>query len=173
MADFPAKAVWVTVTDVLGQLRNDGPGAGGIPYRAVLAHPLEPDPVAEGHFHDRLGHSVFHRPGGGNLPLPVEAEELRPGRPLILCAAVGLEEVHRVARFLELGGNHLSRLNGGDGEGDQRGGHVQVQEGAGHRVLAADGRRAVVHLGLHGPQEGGEGLAPAVRVLAQLLEVLL
>ena len=76
-------------------------------------------------------------------------------------------------RLLELGGQDLAGLDGGNGEGDEGGGHVQVVEGAGHGVLAADGRPAEVQLGLQSAQQGGEGLAPALRLAAQLLKELL
>ena len=76
-------------------------------------------------------------------------------------------------RLLELGGEHLTRLDGGDGEGDQRGGHVQIVEGARHGVLAADGGAAQLQLGVQGPQQGGEGLAPAGGLVPQLLKELL
>ena len=76
-------------------------------------------------------------------------------------------------RLLELGGEHLTRLDGRDGEGDQRGGHVQIVEGARHGVLAADGGAAQLQLGVQGPQQGGEGLAPAGGLVPQLLKELL
>ena len=84
-----------------------------------------------------------------------------------------VEQVHRVARLLKLGGEHLPGLHRGDGEGDHRGGHVQIQEGAGHGVLAADGRRPQLQLGVQGTQQGGEGLAPPLRLGAQFLKELL
>ena len=37
------------------------------------------------------------------------------------------EPIHRVARRLELGGEDLTGPDGGDGEGDQGGGHIQVR----------------------------------------------
>ena len=132
----------------------------------------EADAVAEGHVHDRLRRAVLHGPGGFDLAALGQLVERLPGGFQILRVDAA-ESIHRVSRLLELRREDLSRLNRSDGKGNQRGGNVQVQEGPGHGVLAADGCRAEVHLGFHGPQEGGEGLAPAVRVLAQLLEVLL
>ena len=78
-----------------------------------------------------------------------------------------------MSRLLELGGEHLPGPDGGDGKGDEGRGHVQIVEGAGHGVLAADGRRAEVQLGVQSPQQGGEGLAPACGVLLELFKELL
>ena len=66
-----------------------------------------------------------------------------------------------MSRLLELGGEHLPGLHRGDGEGDHRGGHVQIQEGAGHGVLAADGRHAQAQ------GEQGQELAPPTAVEEQ------
>ena len=78
-----------------------------------------------------------------------------------------------MARLFELRGEHLARFGGGDGERDQGGRHVLIQEGAGHGVLAANGRAVQPQLGVQRPQQGLEGLAPARRVLAQLFKILL
>ena len=78
-----------------------------------------------------------------------------------------------LSRLLELGGDHLAGLADGSGKGDQRGGHIQLFEGAGHTVLAADGGNAQIHLGIQSTQQGGQRLAPALGLGAQALKVLL
>ena len=156
---------------VLCQLREDAALGGGVPEDLQSGVGGKADPVAEGHVHDTLGHAVLRRPGGLYLALPGQLVEGVP-RGLILRAAH--KHIHRVARLLEFGGEHVRCLHRGDGKGDEGGGDVQVQEGAGHGVLAADGRRtAVGQLGVQRPQQGGEGFAPALRVVPQLLEELL
>ena len=85
----------------------------------------------------------------------------------------GAEEIDRVPGLLEFRGEDLAGLDGGDGEGDEGRGHVPVQEGPGHRVLAADGGGAVVQLGVQSAQQCGKGLAPAIRLRAELLEKFL
>ena len=92
---------------------------------------------------------------------------------LVVPPVEGGEETDRVVRALELGGDDIARPGRRHGEGDQRGGHVQVQEGARHGVLAADGGHTQTQLGGQGPQEGGEGLAPAALIGAELFKILL
>ncbi len=53
------------------------------------------------------------------------------------------------------------------------GGTSMIFKRAGHGVLAADGGDAQLQLGVQRAQQGGEGLAPALGSVAQLLEVLL
>ncbi len=154
------------------QFRHNGSPIQAVPAVRDGGAGGKADPVAEGHVHDRFRRAVLHRPGGLYLAALGQFMERRPGGFQILRVAAA-EAVHRVSRLLELRRDNFPRLNGGDSEGDQGRGDIQVQEGAGHGVLAADGRRAEVHLGLHGPQEGHKGLAPAVRVAPQLLEVFL
>ena len=64
-------------------------------------------------------------------------------------------------------------LADGRGEGHQRGRHIQLLEGAGHTILAADGGDAEAHLGIQSAQQSGQRLAPALRHIAQTLEILL
>ena len=75
--------------------------------------------------------------------------------------------------LLELGGDHAVGLADGGGEGHQRGGARQVLKGAGHTVLAADGGDAQAHLGVQRAQQGSQGLAPALGLVAQALEIFL
>ena len=132
----------------------------------------EADPIAKGHVHDGLGRAVLHCPGGLYFALGRQIVEGVPSRFQIFRGG-SAEAVHRMPRLFELGRQHLARLNRSNGKGEQRGGDIQIQEGAGHGVLAADGRRAEAHLSLHGAQKGGEGLAPAFRVLAKFFKVFL
>ena len=59
------------------------------------------------------------------------------------------------------------------GERHERGRDVEVLEAAGHGVLAADRADAEVDLRHEGAEDGGHGLAPALGLVAELLEVLL
>ena len=64
-----------------------------------------------------------------------------------------------MARCLELGESTSPVFSGGNGEGDQRGRYVQIQEGAGHGVLAADGGGAQLQLRVQQrPAERQKGL---------------
>ena len=83
------------------------------------------------------------------------------------------EESHRMAGGLEFVGDNVAGFGGGDGEGDERGRHVEIFEGAGHGVLAADSGDAQLHLCPEGAQKRGHGLAPALRLPAQALKVFL
>ena len=74
---------------------------------------------------------------------------------------------------LELGADDLICLHRADGEGDQRGRHILIHEGAGHGVLTADGGSTQLQLGIQCAEKGGKGLAPADRLGAQTLEELL
>ena len=47
------------------------------------------------------------------------------------------------------------------------------QEGARHGILAADGSHIQPQLGVQGPQQGREGLAPAQGLVPKLLKILL
>ena len=78
-----------------------------------------------------------------------------------------------VAGLLHFRGNDVAGLLRGDREGNESRRDVQLLKGAGHGVLAADGADAEVHLGIEGAEQGGEGLAPALRIAAGLFEILL
>ena len=58
-------------------------------------------------------------------------------------------------------------------KGHQSRRHVDIVEGAGHTVLAADGGQAKAQLRAVGAQKSREGLAPAVGILRHAAEVLL
>ncbi len=78
-----------------------------------------------------------------------------------------------IAGGLQLRRGHPVDMADGRGEGHERRRHIQILEGAGHGILAADGAHAEIDLGHKGAEHGRHGLAPALRILAQLLEVLL
>ena len=131
------------------------------------------DVIAEGHLHHRLGNAAgIHRIGGLHLTGKAQAVEFLPGG-LHGIVAAAVEEVHRVSGFLEFPRNDFACLQGGDGERNQGGGHVLIEERAGHGVLAADGRGIQVELGIQRAKQCLEGLAPTLRLISQLLEELL
>ena len=78
---------------------------------------------------------------------------------------------------LELGRDGAGGLAHGDGEADQGRRNVElaglVLKRTAHGVLAADGAGTQVDLGHEGAQDGCRGLAPALGLGAQALEVLL
>ena len=76
-------------------------------------------------------------------------------------------------RFLELRRKHLAGFQRRNGERDQRGRYVQIQEGAGHGVFTANGGGAQLQLRVHSAQQSREGFAPALRLIAELLKELL
>ena len=78
-----------------------------------------------------------------------------------------------MARALELRRGGTGDVAHCGGKGNERGGHVEVLEGAAHGVLAADGANAQVDLGVEGAEHAGHGLAPTRGLVAQLFEVLL
>ena len=59
------------------------------------------------------------------------------------------------------------------GEGDEGGRHIEVFEGAGHGILASNGADPEVHLRHEGAEHGRKRFAPALWLVAQLLEILL
>ena len=91
----------------------------------------------------------------------------------IAAQAGGAKIVNRMARFLKFVRDHLIRLNRCDGKRDHRGRHILIQEGAGHGVLTADGGCVQTKLCVQCAQQRLEGLAPAGRLISQLLEKLL
>ena len=161
---------------VLRQLGHDCavflPEQGSIVQRFALR---EADAVAEAHLHQALRHAAqAHRPGRLHLARQHQRMVVGPhGFQALVVGGIGLKEVDGVPGLLELAGDDVLPALRGDGEADQRGRHVQVHKGAGHGVLAADGGVAQGGLSPIGTQQGGEGLAPALRLIAQALEVLL
>ena len=157
--------------------------AGPVEEQLLQGHVLpepEAEAVAEGHLHHRRRRAA---PGGGvsrhglaGAQQPGHpVEELQQGFGLGKAGFIihGLQQHGLVARRLELVGHDVAHLVRGHGEGHQGGGHVQLLEGAAHRILAADGADAQVHLGFEGSQQGRQGLAPAAGILPGLFKILL
>lgn len=79
---------------------------------------------------------------------------------------------HTVAGVLELRRRGTVHVADRHGEGDEGGRHIEVFEGAGHGILAANGADPEVHLRHEGAEHGRKRFAPALRLVAQLLEIL-
>ena len=134
--------------DILGQFSHDAAHLGDIPVD-ILHAGLEANLVAEGHLHHGLSQAVFHGPSSLYLPSLAQGVELFPsGLQTVSGAVGGSKEINGMSSSLKLGGEHLSCLHRGDGEGDQSGGDILVQERSGHRILAADGGRPQFQLGV-------------------------
>ena len=78
-----------------------------------------------------------------------------------------------MAGGLELVGDDVLDLLGGNSEGDQSGRHIQALEGTGHGILTADGGDLQIHLGIESAEQSSQGLAPTLGIVAQTLEILL
>ena len=167
--------------DVAAHLQNKGAKVGREEVgKGQASFVNKAQAVAHGHFEDGLGHAAcggrvgrshlaalhqgFHRVIEGFEALGIGQAVLEVGRP---------QPADRVPRFLQLGTDNLPGFAGGHREGHQGGRHVQVLEGAGHGVLAADGRHAQIHLGGEGAKQGRRGLSPALGIAAGLFKVLL
>ena len=139
------------------------------------------DPVAEGHLRDALRDAAGgQRPCGNSLAGGDEVCDLVPDvlhgdvvrRAVLIVRRV--EEVDRMAGFLELGRDQTGSVLRRDGEGNERGRYVHVIERAGHGVLAADGREAqVLSCAVYAPSRADSGLPQRFGSLPRLLEVLL
>ncbi len=156
-------------------------GRGEEGVRARDAGQVNADAVAHAHLEEGLGGSAVAgradgcgRAGGDQAICEVARGEQALGirRDAVLLVAGG-DAYHAVAGRLELRGGDVGHVSQRHGKADQGGRHVQVLEGAGHGVLAANGANAQVHLGHEGAQDRGRGLAPALGLVAELLEVLL
>ena len=154
-----------------------------IPKEAIRRDALreaEAEAVAERGLHDRLGdaahtgriaaHSLAR---AQQLCHAVKEPEQGIRRRQPVRTVLRSQPDHAVPRGLELGGDDVAGLRRRHGEGDQRGRHVERFKRAAHRVLAADRRDAEPHLRLERAEQGGGGLAPALRVFAEALEVFL
>jgi len=113
-------------------LIESGGAVGGGCGRDARAPLLEADAVAEA----ALGEGRAEAGGAEGM----EGEDGAGGVQLI--------EGDPRTGLLELGREGQAGLAGSQGEGHQRGRHIEVVEGAGHRVLAADGREAQGMLGV-------------------------
>ena len=78
-----------------------------------------------------------------------EGDEFGVEREAFVVGGGGDERELR-ARGFELGGEGLAGLAGSEGEGDEGGGDVEVLEGSGHGIFAADGGEAESLLGVEG-----------------------
>ena len=81
--------------------------------------------------------------GGGDLSEFAEVRQL-------VGIAGNLDERDRRSRLFELGRKREAGLSWSEREGDERRRHIEFVEGAGHRVLAADGSQAEAVLRLIG-----------------------
>ena len=141
---------------------------------------LHADAVAHAHLEQSLSRRAVSRRGHGQRRT-VADQALHQLERLHQAGGVGRDTVvrrgrdahHAAARLLELGRRRAIHRADGRGERHQRGRHVQLLETARHGVLAADGADTQVHLRHQRAQHGGGGLAPALGLVAQLLEVLL
>ena len=135
----------------------------------LVGHHLEADAVAQTHLEQGLGQAaVAHGTGRRHhalfdhllhhLVVGLQGEEVGAAG---LRVQNGPDEHDGAFRLLELGGDHAVGLADGSGEGDQRRGHIQLLEGTGHTVLAADGADAEANLGIQCAQQSGQRLAPA------------
>ena len=137
--------------------------------------------VAERHLEQGFGGGAIARRGDGQGIVEVgelldHGERLKQ-RVLVRSQAVGqvtrCDTHNTVVGTLELGGGGALHVAHGHGEGNQRWRHVEILERAGHGVLTADSTGAQINLGHQRTEHGGRRLAPAFRLVAQLLEVLL
>ena len=83
------------------------------------------------------------------------------------------QQVYLVAGSLKLVGDYIVHLGSGNRKGDQCRWNVDVLEGAGHRVLTADGGGAELKLRVQRTEERGKRLAPAHGLIAELFKKFL
>ena len=84
-----------------------------------------------------------------------------------------VQQHHTGAALFENRGNRFARFRGRSGKADERGRDVELVERAGHAVLSADGRHVEVQLRSQRAEQGCRGLAPALGLIVQPLEILL
>ena len=114
--------------------------------------------------------------------LPWRGQVVHPGAVLLEACEIGhlpvvarqRQQHHPAPRFLEFRARARgARRPAATAKATKVGGTSRLPEGARHAVLAADGRDGQPLLGGEGPQQGGEGQAPAPRVAAGLGEIFL
>ena len=142
---------------------------------------LEADLVAHAHLEEgfsaaavaggcqRQGASIL----GEALDGIEDGEELRGVGAVVVAIRSGGDAEDRVPRALEFRGDRMVGTARAYGEAHEGGRYVEVLERARHGVLAADGANAKVHLRHERAEYGCCRLAPALRHVAQALEVLL
>ena len=146
---------------------------------------LDTDLVADAHLKEALGAAAVAGRGGGQgvagsserLDGVKRGEQLLGVGAVVLAVGGGGDADDAVREALELGRDGAGGLAHGDGEADQGRRNVElaglVLKRTAHGVLAADGAGTQVDLGHEGAQDGCRGLAPALGLGAQTLEVLL
>ena len=160
--------------DLLAKVAVSGELGNDVAVAAIRILACKSNGIAEGHLHDRLGNTAgVHGPGGLYFTGLAKPMESLPGVLQAFIGAVGAEAVDTVPLFLEFIGNNLLSFQGSNGEGDHRGRHVLVQEGAGHGVLAADGRGIQAQLSRQRAKQRLEGLAPPFGISSQLFKEFL
>ena len=138
------------------------------------------EPVAEGHLCDGRGDAVgIHRisgcHGAGAHKLRhflIEFQNIRIIRDVVLVFVD--PDLHQdIALFLQLGRDHVILRGDVHRKGNQGRRDINVVEGTGHGVLAADTRDLITDLRVVCAQQCGKRLAPALRILRHSAEVLL
>ena len=146
---------------------------------------LDTDLVTDAHLKEALGAAAVAGRGDGQgvagsserLDSVKRGEQLLGVGTVVLAIGGGGDADDAVREALELGRDGAGGLAHGDGEADQGRRNVElaglVLKRAAHGILATDGAGTQVDLGHKGTQDGGHGLAPALCLGAQTLEVLL
>ena len=146
---------------------------------------LDTDLVTDAHLKEALGAAAVAGRGYGQgvagsserLDGVKRGEQLLGVGTVVLAIGGGGDADDAVREALELGRDGAGGLAHGDGEADQGRRNVElaglVLKRTAHGVLAADGAGTQVDLGHEGAQDGCRGLAPALGLGAQTLEVLL
>ena len=146
---------------------------------------LDADLVTDAHLKEALGAAAVAGRGYGQgvagsserLDGVKRGEQLLGVGTVVLAIGGGGDADDAVREALELGRDGAGGLAHGDGEADQGRRNVElaglVLKRTAHGVLAADGAGTQVDLGHEGAQDGCRGLAPALGLGAQTLEVLL
>ena len=164
-ADQPAE------TAVLIQFGDDGTRHRFVPVN-IRNPAVKADFIAEGHLDNCFRQTVFHGPGC--LDMAGSGQFMEAGVHFDLFFRGGaVKQDNRMVSLLEFRGQYFCCQQRGDRERDQGRRDILVQERTGHRVLAADSRCLQFHLGIQGTQQGAERLAPALRLIPQLLKEFL
>ena len=136
--------------------------------------------ISEGHLR-KSGRrsSAVQGEGGNNGTLP---DQLRNSGIQLLRFLIDRQiviiplqaETHQlIAGSFQLRRDHMGTLFHVHRKGNQSRRHIDIVEGSGHGVLAADGGKAVAQLCIKGTEQRREGLTPALRILRHPAEVFL
>ena len=112
---------------------------------------LRADSVAESHLRQRLGHTA--EPDG------IARHDPTCGNPLGSIVPQGSER-RGIGHTVQIGRDHAPRVDGRNAEGHEHGRHVDLLEGAAHRVLAADRRQPQLDLHPQRTQQRRQRFAP-------------